>query len=236
MYFSLPTAEEKFCRKILPVDYQPRRMLWLGEVGGDFAYDLTFVGLTGGELAEFLEELADELGCVLTTKMMAMEYSTHRYGVKFLDRKLSAPPSVNLEEPAELATIDEVNSKILRAMSTSGASTYVLARELGIVASTFGYRRKRLLLQSSVITGEIFLLNDARLNFTNLHLLVYLKKAGKSFRQEFFEFCRLHPYIYFCIVCAAFGLQEWDLWLRRERRPKRRLNSCTAVSTNGSDR
>ncbi len=206
MYFSLPTAEEKLRRKILHWITNHEGVLWLGEVGGEFAYDLTFVGRTGGEFARFLEELTDELGCVLTTRMMSMEYSTHRYGVKFLDRKVPPPPPVDLEEPAEVITVDDIDRKILRAFCNNpGASSYDMARELGLLTSTFSYRRKRL-LQSGVIPGEIFLLNDVRLNFTNLHLLVYLKKAGKAFRQEFLNFCRLHPHIYFCIVCAG----AWD--------------------------
>ena len=111
----------------------------------------------------------------------------------------------------QLPEVDEVDLKILKAISLQPDAPYsVIARLLAIPVSSLQYRINRL-ISDGILLGFAYHVNYDVLELRKSLLLVYERGSDPAFAKAFEDYCRKHPAVTTCLRSLADWNYEIDV-------------------------
>lgn len=205
-------AHESLIRSLIATP----QVLWVGEFGGEYQYGVGVAAKRLSDLTLFLDALSKKHGAIFHDKAISLQISSTIYPRRYLcSRKMSAKPITVTFDKEEPVWIDEVDQKILSALTTHGTLSHrQMALQIQVPLSTFELRVKKL-KQQGVIAGEIYSVDAAKFDMESFKLLVYTKGLDSLLTQRLDEYCRLHPNVTTLIDCLGSWGYEINVEVRR---------------------
>lgn len=206
MYFSLCSKEQKVVSRVLNDIKKWPGILWMGEIAGGYQYELTFLSKRPADFAAFFDGLSQKHPNLFSDKMVGIEVRHTYFSERYLGSSPLESPVLTFGDTEERIELDELDRKILRVLCVPGDQSGIsLSRQLNIPATTFAYRRRKL-LEQGVIVGEVYFLERQNFNHSIFNLLLYIKNNTKEFREKLHRFCVNSRNVYCCHQCVG----GWD--------------------------
>lgn len=212
IYFSRTPETKVSKQKLLEALVSSPRTAWVAEFGGDFQYGVSLYAKRITEVDTFFSDLSAKCGGKFYEKSFALPVSWTSYRCKYLSSHKSAVECLSGGGNAAEASIDELDHRILRAISGPAVASRVkIARELGIPVTTLDYRIKRL-EKRGVIVGYAYRVNARACGLQMFALMVYTRNPSPEFTTQISRFAAEHPHVTNFTHCMG----SWDYELRIE--------------------
>ncbi len=185
---------------------------WLSKRTGDFQWAASLFLANSSEMVSFMDRLTTPFLNSFQTKEVVIHTSCHLFPRKYLCKAAVEPRHLYYGRLEQRASIDEVDHKILAALSKLSPCTgAIVARTAGIPEATVAYRIKSL-QERGVISGFAYAFYPQALALFAHRFLVSLKGFSAQLRNDIFEFCRDHPNI----VSLISSIGNWDYEIKIE--------------------
>ena len=195
IFLSVSNASQKTRKALLSAFCRHDHVGFVAEMGGDFQYELRFYSRSSDDILNFLDSLAEAFHARIQISSISVIHEEEYSGVKYTSVSGSPTPVLRYGPVSNLVTLDPVDHRILHLVANSSITAErEIARQLGIPASTIGYRIKRL-ESEGVIVGYYHLCDVKPLGESPLSLLLKSSTMKKSTRSRLIDFCRNHERI-----------------------------------------
>lgn len=180
---------------------------WVAETAGDFDFSVGMVGRNAGDVLSFFDGLSEKYGPVIFNKVISTRKSISYFPRKYLSKRVQKEKSLTIQTTHDLARIDEIDSRILQALSSNpDLSHREVAGRIGVASTTLDFRVRKL-RQEGIIVRKIYSVNPVLYGAQYFTLMLSLKGATASLRRDLFLFARDDPH------CTMFleSIGEWDV-------------------------
>jgi len=182
------------------------RVSFLGEVGGEFDYEVVILAKNVGEVLDLIQEANRRCNSPFVAKSLSVQRTMNLFPRKYLSPKAPKTEVISLGNDPSGANVSETDLKILEHLGrTPDLQKQVLAEKVGISRVTLDDRLKRL-KREGVLRGALFNFRASVYGSQNFKVLVSTRGILPELRESFFKFAMEHP------NCTNFrdGLGEWD--------------------------
>ena len=153
IWFSLKPSEAKIRSKFLRFLLESPAIAYVGEFEGEYSFKIDTYVRSFIELHKVLAELSGKFGNIFSKESSNCILYVIDYGYKFFAPQIKRNQETAIGMVKETITIDSIDHKILKALSTSGnLPNSIIARKLAVAAATLDYRIKKL-REKKVIVG-----------------------------------------------------------------------------------
>lgn len=179
---------------------------FLGEVIGDYDYEIGLIAQNVGEIFELLLEMSERHGEVLVRKAVSLRRGLSVFPRKYLSPRRARKKIIQIGETNERVVIDELDRMILREISRAPwSSLREIGRALNKPVTTLSARMLRL-RKSGVIKGAIFSTNPAAYGSQGYVLLLQARGLDRGLGRKLQDFSMQHPHCSHFVEC----LGGWD--------------------------
>jgi Lrp/AsnC family transcriptional regulator for asnA, asnC and gidA len=184
-------------------------VMWVGEFGGEYHYGVAFCAKRPAHVIEFLHGISRKHKDVFLEKAVSLTISSTLYPRRYLSsRKMNLEP-INLKFTADPVEVDELDMRILSALSTHGELSHrQLAAKIPTPLSTLELRIKKL-REKKVIVGDIYVVSPSKFDRQSYKLLIYTKGIEPELSKKMHTFCSQHPDIVYLFEC--FGVWGFEI-------------------------
>lgn len=182
------------------------RVSFLGEVGGEFDYEVVILARNVGEVLDLIQDANRKCNSPFVAKSLSVQRSMNLFPRKYLSSKAPKTEVITLGAHSSEATVNERDLKILEHLgATPDIQKQELAQKVGISRVTLDDRLKRL-KNAGVLQGALFNFKASVYGSQNFKVLVSTRGILPELRESFFKFAMEHR------NCTNFrdGLGEWD--------------------------
>lgn len=206
VYFSLSSDTAGVREQLVSELIRSRRVSWMGKFGGDFHYGINVCSKHVSELLDLFEDLSERYGRVFIDKHLALRVSLTYFGHRYLAPSVKAGTPLSYRVTSDQVEIDEVDHKILSALTTEhNSSGHNLARVVGIPQSTVDLRLRKL-KANQIIVGSYYNLHYDRIGILSYLCLLSTKGMASLFKEKAVAYCEQHNEI----VVLIESIGSWD--------------------------
>lgn len=196
------------------VDYfqSHHRVSYLAKLGGKYDYILGILTKNILDFEHIFSEILHAIGEYISNKDISIRVALYHFPKNYLigSRQQHKLPSFGGE--ITTAHIDEIDSKILKVLSTHARMDIIaLASQIKVPASTTALRIKKL-QQKKIIDGFFSFTRCQSYGFQNHILFLSLKNHSLKDEQKLYSYCQQHPNIVYIIKTVG----KWDYELSVE--------------------
>lgn len=185
------------------------RIADLNAVGGDFQYEMQFLGGAIEDLGGFLDSITSKFGLVLREREISIFRSFVFVGSKWLSSGRDFRARLGWQAVKQAFKVDLIDLKLLNILSEGVRSERELARSSGLAASTVAYRLDKL-RESKLIVGDFYEIRSETVGSNSYLVFVYTKGVSPDLDQRILDFCADH----LAIDAIARGIGSWDYLLQ----------------------
>jgi DNA-binding Lrp family transcriptional regulator len=209
VFFSSPAMTKIARQAVVRALVSAPEVMWVGEFGGEYHYGIAFCAKRPAHVIEFLQKLSQKHKDIFHEKAVSLTISSTLFPRRYLsDKRFSVEP-ITLKYTSEPVEIDDLDMKILGAMSSFGDLSHrQLALKLQIPLSTFELRVRRL-RERKVIVGDIYVVSPAKFYRQSFKLLIYTKGIDPDLSRRMFAFCSRHRDVVYLFEC--FGAWAFEI-------------------------
>ncbi len=206
IFFSMSTATHKTRQAMVTWLCQLDMTTYLAEVGGEFDYELILLAKDAQQVKDLLADMAERFGESSFSKVVALHQRVHYFPRKYLAKRPIKAESLSLLGAKSAVVINELDHKILRALSEApDLSQRELALRCSCAILTVQSHLQKL-RERGVVRGAMFSLRTADFAAQNYIFLIYAKGFQRSFGEKLFRFSVAHAHCTNMKEC--FG--SWD--------------------------
>lgn len=214
VFFALAIKQEKKRRELLRYLIASDRISLMLELGGDYEYGINICARDVDQVSCYLEQLGDNFGEIVAEKAIAVRHLYIGFGRKYLAGRRTKP-LVRLGPTQSMATIDEVDHRILKALSRERVISHAkIAAQLGLPASTLHYRLNQLKRQG-ILLNAIYAITPTLFDMQSFRLLLYVKSLSQNFRVKLEQYCTKHLQV--VNMVRTFGAWDYEISVEVER-------------------
>lgn len=234
LYLALGSRKPSERNRVLNWLSNDARVLWYGELGGEYQIGTAFNVRHGTEVGEFVTAVTSIYGGSYRKKALARTISFTALSKNYIMESPSLFPRemVEVKDSYERTALDLNDQKILNGLFSNDArSRPALAKKLGIARSTLEYRISRMKDQG-ILQREIYFLSAQRLGLLLYRLPLTLRGLDDQNAKLIVEFCRNEAEVVNITRC----LGAWDFELAIEvREPRHALELLDRISQRFQD-
>lgn len=205
-YELLYSVRGKGGKELIEFFHSSSRVSFLGEVGGEFDYEVVVLAKNVGEVLDLIQDANRRCNSPFVAKSLSVQRTMNLFPRKYLSPKATKAEVISLGTNSSLANVNEKDLKILEHLGkTPDIQKQELAAQVGISRVTLDDRLKRL-RKEGVLRGALFNFKASTYGSQNFKVLVSTRGILPELRESFFKFAMEHP------NCTNFrdGLGEWD--------------------------
>lgn len=195
LFFVLREPDVETRDKIIQALVKSRTISWVAKLGGDFDYGISILAKRVEDAGLLLEKLAQRFGDVLADRALIVRRTFHAFVRKYLAPHVTQWPEMYFGAQAELASIDDLDHRILSLIANQGMESH---REIGRLLSiphTTVSRRLESLEERKLISGYIYRFDLSSLGNNAYRIMLVSRGLSPAFTKELYDFCKQHPYI-----------------------------------------
>ncbi len=214
VFFTLSSDTRQSRNGLIKSLIASNQISWFGQLGGDFQYGFNMAAENIGEVVSFFADLSEKFGTVFMEKAFAERVSLQYFGSKYLSPKTRPAGALSYASTTEKVEIDDVDHRILSALSRTGErSSRRIARELSVPQTTVDYRLRKL-EEKGVIVGYYYNLQAQELGYQSFLLLAGMKSVSIRAINDFKAFCAKHPNV--LLLIHSLGSWDFEVWIDTE--------------------
>ena len=212
IYFSINSNKSDLKQAFVQTLIESPQVIFLGEVGGDFQYDVGISCRESAEVNQFLEKLNEKYSNIFFEKTISVRLRLSLFTRKYLSSTKPKVEQLKLGGLSKRIEISPQEKKILSAFSNvNHKSKRDIARATNIPLSTFE-ARVRNLKEKGIIKGFIYEVRPDLYDVQQYKLLIYAKGVDPERTRKLENFALNHPNIVIFIEC----LGDWEYELSVE--------------------
>jgi DNA-binding Lrp family transcriptional regulator len=193
---------------------------WIAEVGGGYDYMFNIIGTRANDVLSTVKRLSTLSGCSIVRKNVCERVERIRYGRGVLRPRLPRKPRFRMGSSDESVSIDEVDRKILVALSKIEFESYrELALKSGIPVPTF-MRRLSALREQGVFHGLLWRPSLWAFGVQQFRILIGIRGLSNQLDRLMHEFALENTAIK--LLTTSIGAWDYefeiDVWKTAEVR------------------
>jgi len=207
VYFALSSKGVAYRAKMLKSLSAYPQVAWLGELGGNFHYGVSFYARTPSEAVHFMGELSRLTGEGASKKEISLIHQLHFFSKNYLaaDIKMNRE-MISLEESLAQETIDLKDQTLMYSLFQKKLDSHQrIAQATGLPRATVQYRLNRL-EERGIIDRHVYYISAYRLGYLVYRLLIRIRGLRSNASQLLKSFALAEPNV----VSLSECLGPWE--------------------------
>lgn len=233
IFFSLGSEGRKKRSAFLEALHDAPQIVWIAEMGAEFEFGIEIVCKHFSEVRSVLGTLTQKFGNIFQQKSVSSQFSVTLLPRGYLGEAKKRTSPLSMDRGIEKITIDEVDHKILSALSIHTLESHrKIAQIINLPLSTFELRIKKL-RDAGVLMGYFYGVNASKFDSENFKILVFGKGLNPSLTQRLMVFAANHPYMVHFVEC--FGSWDYEIGIEVQKAQQAVLIAREIYSAFGDD-
>ncbi len=195
IFFATGCHNAKTRRMLTEYLARSSRISFLAETGGDFDYELVFLGHDSSEVTSFLEEVSKRFPEAILSRSVVIHQRISHFPRKYLASGSLPLQEISLKRCGAGEKIDSRDHAILECLSRAPEVTKRdLSRQLQLTPQTIDARLRRM-KANGTIRGALLSVDAAAFGGQNFSLFVNTRGVRRDTAEALYQLARKHPHV-----------------------------------------